>query len=89
VGLTSELLIPYDREPIGTAEGNPSAVDELGRMTGGPLDLGIGSRGDLYQWGADSAVAADLGVDMSSHADELAETEGSLWRNLGPPPKTG
>ena len=92
VGLSSDLLIPADRPPVGTAEGNPSAVDDLGRVTGGPLggslvgpDRDFGA--DLFIAGADAAVAADLGVDMSSHGDELDDRQATFWEALRTPPE--
>jgi len=77
--ITDNLLIPSDRPALGTFDGNPSAVDELGRVTGGML----GSLdANLYAAGADMAVDADIGRDMQSEGDRLDESENHMWDTL-------
>ena len=79
VGLTDDFVVGSGRPEVETAEGHDSAVDELGRETGGLLLPGMGS---VFESGADVAVRADIGADMRSDGDRLDAAEEHMWDAL-------
>ena len=84
-GLTDDLLITDNRADLGTFDGSPSAVDDLGHETGGPI---VPLTGALYREGADLAVNADIGRDMQSDEYDLEESESHFWDTVAEDART-